>query len=548
MYWKNLLLLLTIVGIGFYVGNQLLPGENDRLQPSDRNELTEIQNVASQIDEQFIASWQTSGIESTFSASERLVARRLSLGLTGTIPSLEEIRMLDHSPSEARIDRWVNYLLNDKRFHDFFAERFARALVGTEDGPFIVFRRRRFVLWLSEQLKANRPYDELVRSLIKNNGLWTDTPSVNFYTVTIDNNENKQPDPIRLAARTSRAFLGLRIDCLQCHDDALGTLEFGSPNQIRSGTQQDFHQLAAAFSSVRQTAAGLQDTIQNQDYRYQFLDEYKETVVEFKVPFRRDLIPQHGTHREKLASWITHKENRAFSRAIVNRVWGLLFGTPLVKPVDDIPFFESHPLGLDLLASDFADNGYDLWRLIRIIAQTKTFQTSSVASFPITEKHENLFAIFPQTPLRPEQVVGSLVQASSLKTINDQSTVLQKLMTFGDINDFIQRYGDSGEDEFLKRNGTIQQKNIMMNGKVVSERSNANGLMLNSAGQIAAMADSDAAAINSLFLITLSRLPTALELDYLCGLFTGQNHGERQRIIEDILWSLFNKEEFQINH
>ncbi|MEC8590156.1 MAG: hypothetical protein VXZ15_01260, partial [Planctomycetota bacterium] len=79
---------------------------------------------------------------------------------------------------------WLNYILEDERFADYFAERLARAYVGVENGPFIVYRRRRFVHWLSDQILSNRPYDDLVRHLLTDEGLWTDSPAVNFVSVT----------------------------------------------------------------------------------------------------------------------------------------------------------------------------------------------------------------------------------------------------------------------------------------------------------------------------------------------------------------------------
>ena len=84
--------------------------------------------------------------------------RRLSLALTGTIPSLEEIRRFEARPAEVGSRRWLDDLLRDRRSADYLAERFARALVGTEDGPFIQFRRRRFISWLSDAFLENRPY------------------------------------------------------------------------------------------------------------------------------------------------------------------------------------------------------------------------------------------------------------------------------------------------------------------------------------------------------------------------------------------------------
>ena len=78
------------------------------------------------------------------------------------------------------------------------------------------------VWWLGDQLAENRPYDQIVREVIGGTGLWTDSPAVNFLTVTAGDDNNGQPNPVRLAGRTTRAFLGMRIDCLQCHDDPMG--------------------------------------------------------------------------------------------------------------------------------------------------------------------------------------------------------------------------------------------------------------------------------------------------------------------------------------
>ncbi len=82
----------------------------------------------------------------------------------------------------------------------------------------ILYRRRRFVAWLADQLAQNRPYDQLVRELIASEGLWTNKPATNFLSVTVQTDSKNQPDPVRLAGRVTRAFLGLRLDCAQCHN------------------------------------------------------------------------------------------------------------------------------------------------------------------------------------------------------------------------------------------------------------------------------------------------------------------------------------------
>src|SRR5262249_516091 len=125
--------------------------------------------------------------------------------------------------------------------------------------------------------------------------------------------------------------------------------------------------------------------------------------IEPAVPFFPELLPDQGTRRERLARWTTHPKNLYFARAIVNRVWALLFGKPLVNPADDLST-GGDPRALTLLAMDFADHRYDLQRLIKIIAATDVFQRDSAADHEITAIHVTHWAVFPLTRLRPEQV------------------------------------------------------------------------------------------------------------------------------------------------
>jgi len=158
-------------------------------------------------------------LSSSDAADWKTICRRLSLALIGNGLSLEDIRVLEKVPEEDRVGWWADYLLSDRRSADYLAERFTRATVGTNNGPFLLFRRRMYVDWIADQIAENVPYDRIVRQLITATGSWTDSPQVNFLTATMDENDQKQPDVIRLAGRTSRAFLAQRIDCLQCHQD-----------------------------------------------------------------------------------------------------------------------------------------------------------------------------------------------------------------------------------------------------------------------------------------------------------------------------------------
>ncbi|MCA9205035.1 MAG: DUF1553 domain-containing protein [Planctomycetales bacterium] len=509
------------------------------------------QQTVAAVDQEFREHLRVLETESAPPADYATIARRLSLALTGTIPSFEELRALKEMPEQQRTQWWVSRLLNDRRSADYLAERFARSYVGTQNGPFIVYRRRRFVTWLGNQLQENRRYDELVRELISDTGLWTDSPAVNFLTVTLDENGDGRPDPIRLAARTSRAFLGMRIDCLQCHDDKLGNVWLGDEDAQRDGEQADFHRLAAFYSEAQSSLLGLKDD--DSDYKYQYLNAEEEEVVPPQVPFNGGLLEtlpldeETATRRELLARWVTHPNNKPFARATVNRVWALMFGRPLVEPVDDIPLHGDYPPGLETLADAFVKADYDLKWLIRVIASTEVFQRDSRADFEVTDKHELRWAVFPLTRLRPEQVAGSMIQAASLKTIDSQSHIVVQLTRFGQQNDFIQRYGDMGEDEFDDRGGTVTQRLLLMNGQLTRERTTDNPFM-NAASRIATLAPTDEKAVETAYLAVLSRRPSSDELGHFVGHIQDKKGAERQRCLEDLYWVLLNSTEFSWNH
>ena len=537
MWMRHLLIgLVTLVGIGV-VGSQLkkrrleIPEEIVPATDIDAQFLTTVERV----DTEFRRHWQAHGLQPARKANPLLIARRLSLGLTGTVPSLEEIRALESIQPQQQLVWWLDHLLSGRRYSDYVAERLARVLVGTENGPFIVFRRRRFVAWLSDCLHENKPYDELVRSLISDHGLWTDSPAINFITVTNGSDEEGQPDEKRLAARTTRAFLGVRLDCMQCHDDNLGG----------EWLQSDFHQLAAFYSGARQSGLGIQDT--PRDYLYKYLGEDEEQTVVPHVPFNAELLPADGPRRQQLAQWVTHPENHAFSRTIVNRMWALMCGRPLVEPIDDIPLEGPYPPGLETLAGDFASHGFDLRRLISLIAATHAFQQDSRAEYEITPAHEQHWAVFPLSRLRPEQVAGSIIQASSLSTIDSNSHIIVRLARFGQLGDFVTRYGDTGEDEFEDHGGTIPQRLVMLNGELIKEKTK-DDLFSNAATRIAQQVADDPKAIESAYLVALSRRPTSAESEHFQSVIRQGKGLSRAEALEDVFWTLLNSTEFSWNH
>jgi hypothetical protein len=536
MTWlKNLLFIGLVLGGGIALVAKLMPPrEMKAITSYDANAYRdpEFRAAVERVNGSFQQQWASERLQPSRKASDLQIARRLSLGLIGAAPSLEEIRQIESLPPDERMPWWIDHLLQDQRFSDYLAERLARAYVGIEDGPFIFFRRRRFVSWLEESITKNRPYDEIVRDLIDDTGLWTDKPATNFVSVTCQQDNKNQPDPVRLAGRVTRAFLGLRLDCAQCHN-----------HPFADWKQADFEGFSAFFGQTRVGFKGIQDA--TGDYQVKDRKTEEMRTVAPHVPFAPELLPDHGTRRQQLAAWVTHPKNPFFARATVNRIWALMFGKPLVEPVDNLESDGPTPFALQILADDFAAHRFDLRRLIRAIASTEVFQIDSASEQDVTDAHEKAWAVFPMSRLRPEQVAGSVIQTASVATIDAQSHIFVRLARYGQQNEFVTRYGDSGEDEFDSRGGTIPQRLLIMNGKMVYEKIKNDPA--NASTRIAMMAADDARAIEVAYLTVLTRRPTPPEVEHFMSKLA-DNRLSRAQQMEDLYWVLINSTEFSWNH
>jgi hypothetical protein len=510
---------------------------------SDQNDW---QQTLTRLNAAFQQSWDKQNLQVAPRADDLTLARRLSLGLTGTIPSLEEIRALEAVPEGERIEWWVSRLLEDRRFGDYVGERLGRAYVGTDDGPLAVYRRRRFVNWLSNQLLEATPYNEIAQRMIAGNGIWTSKPEINYITHTCTENNQGQPDEVRLAARTVRAFLALRIDCLQCHDDNLGTNFLGDEGAPRASKQADFHQLAAFFAPAKLGLSGVQES--DEKYKFKYLKADEEVLVPAAVPYRADLLGADGTSREQLARWVTHPENKPFARAIVNRMWAIVCGRPLIEPIDDIPLHGQYPPGLEVLSDDLVAHGHDLQRLIRLIAASDAFQRASVAEFEITTAHEAAWAAFPLSRLQPQQMAGAMIQSSSLNTLDEHNAhIIWLLAKSSQTQDFVRQYGDLGEDEFTDRGGTVPQRLLLMNGELVKERTTEN-IVTNAATRIVTVTPNAESAIDAAYLAVLTRRASAEEKAVFVPRLQAARGRDRREVLEDLYWVLVNGTEFSWNH
>lgn len=526
-----------------------------RLTPSSPGESTAASAATADatltaIDALLAAAREAAGVERAPVAADLTVMRRLWLALAGTIPSLEEIRRFEADDAPGRVDRALGRILRDRRSADSLARRLASPLVGDDNGQFIVFRRDQFTSWLAEQIHANRPWDEIVRRMVAARGLWTDTPAVNFVTQAATNGVI---DPDKLAGRVSRVFLGTRMDCAQCHDHPFGRWK-----------QHEFEGLAAWFAQARLSVAGVEDDAR----RVHHVSSTTMAAgagpmtgagrnVSPRVPFGAEWLGTGGTHREKLAGWISHPENRRFDRAIANRAWEILFGRAWHEPVDDLPdpavasnpAVASDPADLlDRLAADFREHGRDLRRLFTLIASTETFRLSS--THPLLDSPAGCdrvaaaWAAFPLTRLSPDQMIGAMVATTSLQTIDRDSHLVTRTVRLLRQTNFLREYGRVQDSQGRSLPATVPQALVQMNGTWAREMVEANAFT--ATGRIAGMAGDHAARLELAFLVALTRRPSQTERTALLPLL--EEARTKGRGVEDVAWTLLNCPEFCWNH
>jgi len=501
--------------------------------------------VVQLVDQQFEKSWRENEVTPSEPASPSELLRRVWLDIAGKIPQVavtrEFLAVSEGNPGEARQARrnMIDRLLNRPTYVTHFAEFWQAALIpeATAD-PQLRQLRPAFEAWIREQLRTEVAYDELVRSVITapidsvdgNRQSQEASPGI-FFRV-------KQLDPANLAAATSRVFLGVRLECAQCHNHPFDTWkqeQFWSLAAFYSGVKGD-----NAFATVNEATDRRTIQIPDSDrvVEASFLKTEKAESSDNSKPAKR------SAPREELAEWVTADGNPWFARVAVNRLWGMFFGRGFVDPVDDFSANNSpsHPEVLDLLAREFVASGYDLKFLIRVITSTRAYQLSSRQTSPGQSAPE-MFARASVRGLTPRQVFNSLSVAMG---------TFQPFTVPGQFNDqpaereFLDLFSNDA-DSPLERPTTILQALSLMNGDLIGQ-----GTDLEQSRTLRAIIDyplmTRAQKIETLYLAALVRRPTDSEVQRLKQYADALPAEDEPRALADIYWTLLNSSEFLFNH
>ncbi|RMG11680.1 MAG: DUF1553 domain-containing protein [Planctomycetota bacterium] len=518
--------------------------------------------LVERIDRHLAARWRKAGVTPAPEVDSLQLARRLWLDLLGTIPSLEEIRALEAQPPERRRAWLLARVERDPRYPEVLAERLARIAVG---GPMarqddLLYRRRRLVAWLTRQVRGNRPWDELVRELITAKGLSTGQPATNFVV-------SQERDPLKLAARSTRAFLGVRIDCAQCHDHPFARWK-----------QTDFEGLAAFFARTEADLGGVRDVERGEleidrplvETPGQLKDMREEAAtgegpvpavrrvrqVFPQVPFAPELLPADApTRRAAYAAWITHPENPFFAKALVNRLWQWLMGRGLVEPLDELDSTKPRDRELlDLLARDFVAHGFDVKRTVAAIVRTRAYRLDSrVPEGQDEDEAEEELAAYPLKPLRADQLANAIYQASSLWTYDRRRNLILRLARFLRTAEFSKRNGDDLALEEPTPE-TLLQRLQLLNGKLVTELTQE-GDGFSPIRRSVELCPDEGSVVDTAFLLVLTRRASPEERAHfaarLRAAVDSEGHPDadaRARVVADLYWTLLNTTEFAWAH
>jgi Protein of unknown function (DUF1549)/Protein of unknown function (DUF1553) len=514
------------VGLAFAAERLPAAGQADESAPSDRA-------MRQQVNALLRAAWKDASVKPAPPATDAEFLRRASLDLTGRIPTVSEVRAFLDEQSPDKRERLIETLLDSPAHSSHLADVWRQILLpdmaeATELGTSDSLEKS-----LRSAFAENRPYAEIVRELLLATGKPNDSGGALFYTAL-------ELKPEKIAASTSRAFLGIQLQCAECHN-----------HPFDKWTQRDFWGYAAFFARL--------STDSKRAMPVSFVSESAEGDV--ILPNTKEIMrPRYllgaaasdsagRTRRALLADWMTSPSNPYFARSAVNRFWALLFGRGLIDPPDDMRALSGTPLAplLDELAAYFVHTNYDVRRLLRVLATTEAYQLASDGRSP-SERPPELFAAMGIKVLNAEQLYACLTVAAGRPYDNVLATVpstrarraLTNRMAF--VNSFRAPVGSP--TEYLTG---MPQALMLLNGKIVDDATDPERSDVLASLDAPFLTDRD--RIETLFLATLSRPPSNEMREKLIAHVAAQRSPEaKRRALGNILWALMNSAEFAVNH
>lgn len=454
------------------------------------------------IDSILAKRYQVEDITPLPQCSDLQFLRRVTLDLVGRIPTTREIRRFSKNPDRtALIDR----LLDSPEFDRFLSESWTAWLIGYSN----VFQtdREMFRIWLEEQISTGVSFREIVHQLISARGSVAIDGPVNYLVRHRD-----QP-----AVNVARSFLGVRLECAQCHD-----------HPFDRWTEDDYERMSRFFSTMR---------IGDRSGALELSDAFSELNEEDRPRFLTGSIPRTSQLRDELALYVTNC--KPFARTYANRVWYFLMGRGVIDPPDDHNL-ENRPVDAELfehLTQIATENEFQIKPLFRRICNSRAYGRLS-ATEATERKSVKLFAARQVKPLVPEQYVSSMAIATG-RTYQprERRQMVQQLVGQQRLTEDYQRTWEYREtvQQLMEKVATeipvVEQPNVWRQyvEKTIGSSTTESGETDVDAGQ--------QTAIEAAYLRILTRRPTEGELERCRG-----------HDMEDIVFALVFGNEFFFNH
>ncbi len=479
-------------------------------------------------------------------------ARRACLDVTGKLPTPEQVLAFVRDKDPKKRARLIDSLLESPDYGRNWG-RYWRDVVAyraTNEQRNLI-RYENLESWLAGQFNANRPWDEVAREMIAGTGSNEENGAVVLHAA-------HQAQAVEVAGEVSRIFMGVQIQCAQCHDHPTDPWK-----------REQFHEFAAFFAGAtarpnraepKARPTGITVRVRPGRARYtmpDLKDPQKNIPVEpkFFLASEGAELPKNLSAEQRralAASYVTGQDNPWFARAFVNRAWYALVGEGFYNPIDDMgPAREATmPEVLDRLADEWARGGYDVKWLYRTILNTKAYQRQ----FRSTQSASGRTSFAANCPsrLRADQLLDALGQALGFDPeapgarremrrggVGAGATALRR----GPFNPralFNVLFGVDPSTPNEDVMGTIPQALFLMNSPQVNRAMTAaRGTVL---AEILDQNPDNAAALNALYLRVLARRPT--EAEAKTCLAYAMKLGNRREAFEDILWALINSTEF----
>ncbi len=488
----------------------------------------------SYIDQHIDAKLQKLKLQPSAATDDASFLRRVTLDLTGALPTPDEVRsfLSDPAPQRLKRSRKIDKLIASPAYADQWTVKWGDLLQSSrkflgEKGTY-GFRE-----WIHSSIAANKPYDKMVRELLTSRGSSYDDPAANYFRTT------REPKPTM--EKTTQVFLGVRMVCAQCHD-----------HPFEKWTQNQYYQMSAFFSAVglRPGYEVGEEIIYDQraDYEMKHPKDSRVMAPEFLIASATPVkIPTDQRRRDALADWLVSKQNPFFAKAIANRTWSYFFGKGIIDPVDDIRASNPpvNPQLLEALTKDLIDHNFDLQHLMRTIVNSRAYQASFLNNEWNAGDAENFSHAIPRR-LTSEQLADAVTMAAGAKPnfpeVPDDTSASQLPDPHVGKDGFLDLFGRPNRESACecerRADFSLPQALNLVNGTTISDA------VADPKGRVAKLVlagKPDTAIIEELYLATISRFPTKQEADngikYLAG-------GARATRAQDLLWALLNSKGF----